>query len=61
LRKVVRRGIEVHGNAIIRNRNLHVDLRSMALRAKRATVFYRHPALSASVLHVIEASAQRTS
>jgi hypothetical protein len=37
-----------------------VDLRSAALRTKRPAVFDRCPTLLARVLHVFEASAQRT-
>jgi hypothetical protein len=59
-RKLVRRGIQAGGNPSIRNRNLHVDLSSVALRTKRPTVLDRAPTLLAKVLHISEASAQRT-
>jgi hypothetical protein len=59
-RKLVRRGIQASGNSIIRHRNLHVDLRSAALRTKRPTVLDRGSTLLARVLHVFEASAERS-
>jgi hypothetical protein len=59
-RKLARRRIQAHGNFSIRNRNLHGDLRSAALRTKRTPVFDRGSTLLARVIHFIEASAQRT-
>ena len=59
-RKLVNRGLQVRGNSSIRNRNLHVDLRSPALRTKRPSILDRGPTLLARVFHVFEASAQRT-
>lgn len=59
-RKLVRRGIQASGNSGIRNRNLHVDLGSAALRAKRPSVLDRGSTLLTGMLHVFETSAQRT-
>ena len=59
-RVLVPRGIHAGGNFVIRNRNFNADLGSAALRAKRAAVFNRRSTLLAAVLHVFEASAQRS-
>ena len=59
-RKPVRHGIQARGNFGIRNRNLHVDLGSAALRAKRPSILDRGSTLLAGMLHVFETSAQRT-
>jgi len=59
-RNLVRRGIQAWGDSGIWNRNLHVDLRSAALRAKRPAILDRGPTLLARVLHLFETSAQRT-
>jgi hypothetical protein len=40
--------------------DVDVNLRGSTVRAERTAVFDRSPALLASVLHIIEASAQRT-
>jgi hypothetical protein len=55
---IVGHGIQARANSSIRDRNLHVDLRSAALRTKRPSVLDRGAALLARVLHIIEASAQ---
>ena len=59
-RKIVLRGLWARGDFSVRNRNLHMDLRSAALRTERPAVFDRGPALLASMLHIFEASAQRS-
>src|SRR5208337_4822043 len=59
-RSLVRRGIQACRRSGIWNRNLHMNLGSAALRAKRPAVFDRGPTLLARVLHVFETSAQRT-
>jgi hypothetical protein len=59
-RKLARRGIQAGHNPRFRNRYLHVDLRSVALRTERSTILDRRPTLLARVLHVFETSAQRT-
>jgi hypothetical protein len=52
--------IHTAGASSIWSRYLHVDLRSAALRTKRAAILDRRSTLLAGVFHVFEASAQRT-
>lgn len=58
-RRFRHRGIQAAVSRV-RSHDLHVDLRSAALRAKGPPVLDRGPALLARVIHVFEASAQRS-
>lgn len=55
--KLVERGIHFRSGYSVRNRNLHMDLGSAALRTKRPAVLDRGATLLARVFHAIEASA----
>lgn len=59
-RRLIWRGVQASRNFRIRDRNLDMDLGGAALRTKRAPILDRNPALLATMLHILEASAEGT-